>query len=105
MVNHCRPATAPPFAFASRVSSATRTPNIFPGSPLRTAWTFTVKAPGLGTAAFKRTALRHLRALQIGANRERTGVGLLDIGDGNFEIELRDVAQDQAPGICALRHA
>src|SRR5713226_8909015 len=105
MVKHFRPDTAPPFAFASRVSSATRTPNIFPGSSLRTAWTFTAKAPGLGTAAFEVVALRHLGTLQIRADRKRTGVGLLDVRDGGIEIELGDVAQDQAPGIRALRHA
>lgn len=49
--------------------------------------------------------LLHLSALQVGANRERAGVGLLYVGNRRIEIEIGNVAQDQAPGICVLRDA
>jgi hypothetical protein len=43
---------APPFAFGSGGSSATKTPNIFLESSSQTTWTFTAKVVALGTAAF-----------------------------------------------------
>src|SRR5258706_7318665 len=103
MVTHCPPITAHPFACASRASSATRTRNISLGSFSPTAWIALASAPARaapkaatpGMAAFD-CALRHLRALQIGADRERTGVTLLHIRHRSIKIALRDVAEDQA---------
>src|ERR1700680_1872334 len=52
MARHCPRTMAPPFPFGSGASLATKTPNIFLKSSLRTAWTIIAKAAGLGTAAF-----------------------------------------------------
>src|SRR5260221_2582539 len=35
------------------------------------------------------------RALEIGADRQRTRIGFLEIGDGRVEIEQADVADDE----------
>ena len=43
-----------------------------------------------------------MSALQISANREWADVGLLHIRNGGIEIELRDVTENQAPGVRAL---
>src|SRR5258706_8587190 len=50
----------------------------------------------------KNAALLHLYALQIGPDRERTGVGFFYLRDSGIEIELRDVAEHEASGVCAL---
>src|SRR4029077_18858875 len=52
MERRCRRTLAPPFAFGSGASSATKKLNIFRESSSQTTWTFTAKAAALGTGAF-----------------------------------------------------
>jgi len=45
------------------------------------------------------------RALQVGADREGTGIGLLQLGDGGVQVEATDMADDQASNAGRLRDA